>query len=370
MSLIPGDPYADHFTGVLHNKFGLRDEGALEAAEYIAASAREHQLLIRRLEGSGPAQPPTFERFKEIHRELFQDVYDWAGQTRAETGLDMSKRSKTTGLISQFSRATDIEQQAAAFDAYLASKNFLQGLPKADFVKEMTQVFQKINEIHPFREGNGRATRVFLQELAHSAGYDFDITKIKKQDWNHAAARSMTQVDHKRPGEKVHGSVLDMRNVFARSMTSQLSHALSVEQRDEAIRQHPELLEVYRRLDKVEAALRRVIPDPEARAKAFDKEQQRILQHLTQNEMIGQKPNLDKLYKSDHLPDSVRDVMAGRNNRVGTLLQQTGVLQMVDDARKVDDTPPAAANPPTVVINPAAPVRPPPPADYDSFSPQ
>jgi cell filamentation protein len=74
---VPEDPYADPVTGVLHNKLGLSTSGELESAEREIT----HAALIFLKES--PVQPSyDLRHLCAIHRRIFGDIYDWAGQLR------------------------------------------------------------------------------------------------------------------------------------------------------------------------------------------------------------------------------------------------------------------------------------------------
>lgn len=82
MARVP-DPYLIPGTNVLRNLVGATDEDSLAAAENDLCSARAAIL--------GEDLPPaegTLEQLRRIHRFLFQDVYDWAGEIRT---IDMGK---------------------------------------------------------------------------------------------------------------------------------------------------------------------------------------------------------------------------------------------------------------------------------------
>ena len=74
---MPEDPYADPATGVLRNKLGLSTAGELEAAEREIT----HAALIFLKESP---VPPSYDlgHLCAIHRRIFGDIYDWAGQLR------------------------------------------------------------------------------------------------------------------------------------------------------------------------------------------------------------------------------------------------------------------------------------------------
>jgi cell filamentation protein len=80
--------------------------------------------------------------------------------------------------------------------------SFRTGLPKGRFVERLAHHFAKINALHPFREGNGRSTRAFLQQLARGAGYELEYEKTDAVQWNDAARQSF------------HGELRPLKNLF------------------------------------------------------------------------------------------------------------------------------------------------------------
>jgi cell filamentation protein len=74
---MPEDPYSDPVTGVLHNKLGLGTAAGLEAAEREIT----HAALI--LLDESPVSPSyDLPHLQEIHKRIFGDIYEWAGQIR------------------------------------------------------------------------------------------------------------------------------------------------------------------------------------------------------------------------------------------------------------------------------------------------
>ncbi len=63
----------------------------------------------------------------------------------------------------------------------LAKEHFLEGLPRRDFARKLAALFSKINRIHPFREGNGRAQRQFVRQLAESLSYKLHFEVVSKE---------------------------------------------------------------------------------------------------------------------------------------------------------------------------------------------
>ena len=60
-------------------------------------------------------------------------------------------------------------------------------LGKDEFVRKFADYYCEVNVIHPFREGNGRATRVFFEQLAEHNGYSLDFSSVSKSEWIEAS---------------------------------------------------------------------------------------------------------------------------------------------------------------------------------------
>lgn len=164
------DPYLIPGTSVLANKLGLKDEAALAKAEAHYSTGRIHQMIKAPIRGKFDLQ-----HLKAIHRHIFQDVYSWAGQLRT---IRMGKAEPTLGGKSihypdpHAAFPPDNLQARAdyAFDA-LARDDFLSGLSRRAFVEKFARHATEIWEVHPFREGNTRATLTFMHQVADAAGH-------------------------------------------------------------------------------------------------------------------------------------------------------------------------------------------------------
>ncbi len=107
-----------------------------------------------------------------IHRYIFQDVYDWAGEIRK---VDIAKGS-------MFCNVKFIESQAAEIFKSLKSEDYLQGLNEENTASRLAYYFSEINALHPFREGNGRSQREFIRTLALHIGYVINFAKVSKEE--------------------------------------------------------------------------------------------------------------------------------------------------------------------------------------------
>jgi len=181
------NPYVDKETGAHLNKFGIRDKEALREIEYGFTEVRIAQLNANPIPGRF-----DLDHLKQVHRHIFQDLYEWAGKERT---VNFSKRDPLVPDTwrSLFAPAKQIGAIAAEVSQDLQSSNFLKGLKKDEFVAGMAKLYVKVNYMHPFPEGNGRSTQTMLSQLAREAGYELNFGAVGKDAWNHAAARSMPQ---------------------------------------------------------------------------------------------------------------------------------------------------------------------------------
>jgi len=151
-------------TTVLINKFDIRDEEKLNEIESVLSSARFAQWL-----NTPKAESFDFEHYKAIHRFLFSDLYNWAGQVRT---VNLSKKG------TQFTPAETVEHQAELVFKRLRACNYFKDLPRGEFIEEIVDFYCVTNMLHPFREGNGRTQRLFLTQLVRNAGYDISFADM------------------------------------------------------------------------------------------------------------------------------------------------------------------------------------------------
>lgn len=150
-------------TTCLINKLGIRDDKVLERVEAEITFAKS--VLLERNSVIGNFD---FEHFKEIHKFLFSDLYDFAGEIRT---VDISKKR------TRFLSAGQIEQTAEKLFSKVAS-GVLDDLPFDEFVKEIATLYNEVNFLHPFREGNGRTQRIYFTQLIRKYGYDINFSDI------------------------------------------------------------------------------------------------------------------------------------------------------------------------------------------------
>ena len=168
------DPYLDPASGVLRNKFGLTEQNVLDEQEADAVVVRSTLLESNPIKGNYDC-----EHLKRIHQYLFRDVYDWAGQFRT---IPLAKMNELGGTrITRFTLPERIEEELTTLFEQLAADDYLRGLPRRQFARRIAAFFSEINRIHPFREGNGRAQRQFVRQLAKGVGYKLHFEVVSKE---------------------------------------------------------------------------------------------------------------------------------------------------------------------------------------------
>src|SRR6266567_1394557 len=196
------DLYIDPQSGILRNKLSLTDQESLDRTEANAVSARSILLQLNPLKGNFDS-----EHLKTIHSYLFRDVYEWAGQYRT---IPLAKSDlRRRGRVTKFTPPELIEAELGRVFGELAKKHFLEGLPRRDFARKLAALFSETNRIHPFREGNGRAQRQFVRQLAESLSYKLHFEVVSKErlvqsqhplhEWGYSHDGSPQGRDH-RPG--------------------------------------------------------------------------------------------------------------------------------------------------------------------------
>lgn len=138
---------------------------------------------------------------QNIHRQLFSDLYGWAGDIRT---IDISKGN------TRFCSCHRIQPEADKLFRSLLEANWLEGMDRVDLVTHVAEFYDDLNVIHPFREGNGRAQRLLFEHLIINAGYQIDWWQVDEDEWlqaNIAAVvcdyRAMTRLFDKCIGEEI-----------------------------------------------------------------------------------------------------------------------------------------------------------------------
>lgn len=157
----------------LRNLLDIRDRKQLDLIEASFVTIRTWEL-----ERTSFDKTFDLQHLKAIHKHLFQDIYEWAGEIRL---IDLGK-GDTVFLPRSF-----IEPSSKDTFDRLKEKNYLKGMDANDFSKNAGYYLGVINDLHPFREGNGRTQREFINQLAHHNNYHIEWKNISKKQMNDAS---------------------------------------------------------------------------------------------------------------------------------------------------------------------------------------
>jgi cell filamentation protein len=170
------DPYVYPGTDILRNHLGIHEATELAAQEAALSSIRIAQLERRFIPGDY-----DLTHLKATHSYIFGEMYPWAGELR-------TVRIAKGGDL--FALPEHIGPYLTTLLADLAREDRLQGLEREQFVERLTHYYAEINAVHPFREGNGRAQRAFLGEIAKAAGHPITWARLDAERNIHAARES------------------------------------------------------------------------------------------------------------------------------------------------------------------------------------
>lgn len=153
----------------LENKLGIKNSAEL-AREEERISKKKAALLF---EGNmlNSMEAGSFNSLKKIHRFLFEDIYDFAGELRT---VNIAKSNF------RFAPVMYLEEAIKS----------IEKMPQSTF-DEIIEKYVEMNIAHPFREGNGRASRIWLDLILKAElGKVFDWSMVDKDDYLLAMERS------------------------------------------------------------------------------------------------------------------------------------------------------------------------------------
>ena len=153
----------------LENKLGLTSSADLAREEERISKKKAVALFETRLLDTLPAG--KFVTLQAIHKYLFEDIYDFAGEIRT---VNMAKGN--------FRFAPLMYLQVALEN--------IDKMPQSNF-NQIVEKYVEMNIAHPFREGNGRSTRIWLDHiLKNEIGKVVNWSKVDKEDYLLAMERS------------------------------------------------------------------------------------------------------------------------------------------------------------------------------------
>ena len=154
---------------VLENKLGIEDSTELAREEEKISKKKALELFESGVLDS--YQAGTFKTLAQIHKYLFDEIYDFAGEIRK---VNIAKGNF------RFAPVMYLEQALAHIDA----------MPQSTY-EEIIAKYVEMNVAHPFREGNGRSTRIWLDLiLKKELSQVVDWSRVDKEDYLLAMERS------------------------------------------------------------------------------------------------------------------------------------------------------------------------------------
>lgn len=154
---------------LLENKLGITNSVELALEEERISKTRAAEMFENGLLES--LQPGSFEALRKIHEYLFSDIYDFAGQIRT---VNLAKGNFRFAPVMYLRQA--IQE--------------IEKMPQ-DTYDHIIEKYVEMNIAHPFREGNGRSTRLWLDLiLKNELGLVVDWSKVDKSDYLMAMERS------------------------------------------------------------------------------------------------------------------------------------------------------------------------------------
>ncbi len=118
----------------------------------------------------------SVDYLKYVHKYLFQDVYEFAGEFRK---IDFSKHEKILNNDSVAYGDCNTLAESLEYDISLEKEKNYKEMNIVEVINNMTKFSSNIWQVHPFREGNTRTTAVFIEKYLISLGYNVDNTLFK-----------------------------------------------------------------------------------------------------------------------------------------------------------------------------------------------
>ncbi len=182
----------------LENKLGITDSSELARVEEKISKAKALELFEKGLLST--FEVGTFKGLSQIHKYLFNEIYDFAGKIR---DVNIAKSNFRFASVMYIDAALDN----------------IEKMPQSNF-NEIVEKYVEMNVAHPFREGNGRSTRIWLDAiLKKEIGQVVDWSRVDKDDYLLAMERSpIKDVEIKALLKNALTSKIDDREVYMKGI--------------------------------------------------------------------------------------------------------------------------------------------------------
>ena len=175
----------DDAPDVLRNKLNIKDFDILQSIEWDLVFNHEQQ--IRRSPNCiGHDLDFSLEHLCAIHKYMFEELYDWAGELRV---TNINKRGGDS-----FCDASDIRRKFGILHRELKYANYFKDIDSNEvYVGALAKYYADLNYVHPFREGNGRTQRIFVSQLCELSGRQLDFSYSDHDELIRASVAGMQQ---------------------------------------------------------------------------------------------------------------------------------------------------------------------------------
>lgn len=154
---------------MIENKLGIENPADLAKEEERISKKKAVELFENGVLNT--LEPGRFSALQAIHKYLFEDIYDFAGKVRK---VNLAKGNFRFAPVMYLSAALEN----------------IDKMPQSCF-DEIVEKYVEMNIAHPFREGNGRSARIWLDHmLKNEIGMVVDWSKVDKEDYLSAMERS------------------------------------------------------------------------------------------------------------------------------------------------------------------------------------
>lgn len=189
---------------VLENKLNITDSSELARVEEKISKAKAIELFERGILKEMSAG--TFDSLSKIHKYLFGEIYNFAGEIRT---VNIAKGNFRFAPVMYLKPALENVEK----------------MPQSTF-EEIIDKYVEMNVAHPFREGNGRSTRIWLDLiLKNEIGKVVDWSKVDKEDYLLAMERSsIKSVEIKELLKNALTSEIDNRDVYMKGIDASYNY--------------------------------------------------------------------------------------------------------------------------------------------------
>ena len=197
-------------TEVLVNKLGIKDQETLEVAERRITTLMLSAIQLRDI--PSPSKLFSGKYYLDLHKEVFEHIYDFAGQIRDENITKGNTPFCRPEFIYSYLNET----------LQTLGKKMTKIQSKDDITTWLADCYGELNIIHPFREGNGRIAREFLRESVECMdkylgfNYEIDFSGVNEhssQMFMHASIVSARAADNRELKDFFEGILKEKQNV-------------------------------------------------------------------------------------------------------------------------------------------------------------